>query len=98
MVCDDIVYCSAGYDVGGGACKITKDGDGLKAEQIWYIKGNKTVANHWSTPVYKDGYLYGMFSFKQLRRRPAEVRRGRHRQSDVGQTGLRRRAGHPRQR
>ena len=23
------------------------------------------LANHWSTPVVKDGYLYGMFSFKK---------------------------------
>ena len=23
------------------------------------------VQNHWSTPVCRDGYLYGMFSFKE---------------------------------
>lgn len=66
VVCGDIVYCSAGYDVGGGACKIAKAGDALTATQIWRIPGNKFVANHWSTPVYKDGYLYGMFSFKRF--------------------------------
>jgi outer membrane protein assembly factor BamB len=66
VVCGDIVYCSAGYDVGGGACKITKTGSGLAAAEIWRIPGNKAVANHWSTPVFKDGYLYGMFSFKRF--------------------------------
>jgi hypothetical protein len=65
IVCGDIVYCSAGYDVGGGACRIAKTGNGFSATEIWRITGNKSVANHWSTPVYKDGYLYGMFSFKR---------------------------------
>ena len=65
MVCGDIVYCAAGYDVGSGACKITKSGSEFTATQIWRIKGNAPVANHWSTPVYKDGHLYGMFSFKK---------------------------------
>ena len=26
--------------------------------------------NHWSTPVAKDGYLYGMFSFKKYGKGP----------------------------
>lgn len=65
VVCGDMVYCAAGYDVGSGLCKIEKDGDSLKAVEVWKIRGNKPVANHWSTPVYKDGYLYGMFSFKE---------------------------------
>lgn len=66
VVCGDIVYCSAGYGVGAGACKITKsDSGGLTAMEIWRITGDKPIANHWSTPVYKDGYLYGMFSFKR---------------------------------
>ncbi|HWE02377.1 MAG TPA: PQQ-binding-like beta-propeller repeat protein [Tepidisphaeraceae bacterium] len=65
VICGDIVYCAAGYNVGSGACKITKEGGGLAAVQIWRLTGNKPVANHWSTPVYNDGYLYGMFSFKE---------------------------------
>jgi len=66
VVAGDIVYCSAGYDVGGGACKITKDGDQFTATELWKIPGNRQVPNHWSTPVYKDGYVYGMFSFKKF--------------------------------
>ena len=65
IVAGDVVYCSAGYSVGGGACKITKEGDGFKATELWKIPGDLLVANHWSTPVLKDGYLYGMFSFKK---------------------------------
>jgi outer membrane protein assembly factor BamB len=65
IVAGDVVYCSAGYSVGGGACRITKEGDGFKATELWKIPGDLLVANHWSTPVCKDGCLYGMFSFKK---------------------------------
>ncbi len=61
IVSGEKVYCSAGYNVGGGACQITKTGSGFTATQLWQIPGNKEVANHWSTPVCKDGYIYGMF-------------------------------------
>ena len=64
VIAGDIAYCSAGYNVGSGAARITKNGDTFEAKEIWRTKGNKN-ANHWSTPVEKDGYLYGMFSFKE---------------------------------
>jgi outer membrane protein assembly factor BamB len=59
LVCGDIVYCSAAYDVGTSACKINKSADGFVAEQIWHQPAN-ILANHWSTPVYSDGYIYGI--------------------------------------
>lgn len=65
VVAGDVVYCSAGYGVGGGAFKVSKAGAEFKAEQLWQIPGDKEVANHWSTPVYKDGHMYGMFQFKE---------------------------------
>ena len=65
VVGGDIVYCSAGYNVGGGAAKVIKSGDRFSVRELWRTKGNEPVANHWSSPVYKDGHLYGMFSFKQ---------------------------------
>src|SRR6185369_4169875 len=64
IIAGDIVYCSAGYGVGAGAAKITKNGDVWEATEIWRETGNK-IANHWSTPILKDGYLYGMFQFKE---------------------------------
>jgi outer membrane protein assembly factor BamB len=64
VVHEDIVYCSAGYGVGAGAAKVTKNGNEWSAAEIWRTTGNK-LANHWSTPVLKDGYLYGMFQFKE---------------------------------
>ncbi|MBL9117063.1 MAG: PQQ-binding-like beta-propeller repeat protein [Verrucomicrobiaceae bacterium] len=63
VVWDDIVYCSSGYGVGASCFKIVKGDSGLKAEQIW--RRENECFNHWSTPVVKDGYLYGMFSFKE---------------------------------
>lgn len=65
VVSGDVVYCSAGYNVGGGACKITRNGDQFTATGLWKIPGDKQVPSHWSTPVCKDGYLYGMFSCKK---------------------------------
>jgi outer membrane protein assembly factor BamB len=61
VVYEDIVYCSAGYGVGAGAYRISPK---WESTEIWR-KETDEYANHWSTPVVKDGYLYGMFSFKK---------------------------------
>lgn len=68
VVYEDIVYCSAGYGVGGGAVRVSKSGSGFNAKEIWRTE-NKNI-NHWSTPVCKDGNLYGMFSFKDYGKGP----------------------------
>jgi len=68
IVWNDIVYCSAGYGVGGGACKISKTGNAFSAAQLWRHEGG--TVNHWTTPVCKDGYLYGIFGFKEFGRAP----------------------------
>jgi outer membrane protein assembly factor BamB len=65
VVAGDIVYCSAGYGVGAGAVRIAKKGAGFEATEIYRIRGDKPLANHWSTPVLKDGMLYGLFQFKE---------------------------------
>jgi outer membrane protein assembly factor BamB len=66
VVFNDIVYCSAGYDVGAGAVKLSKDAFNWSAQQIYRKPTNKPLANHWSTPVCKDGCLYGLFQFKEF--------------------------------
>ncbi len=68
VVWEDIVYCSAGYGVGAGAVKVSKSGDGLAATEIWRTENDNI--NHWSTPVVKDGYLYGMYGFKEYGKAP----------------------------
>jgi outer membrane protein assembly factor BamB len=78
VVFEDIVYCSAGYGVGAGAFKISKSGSSLSATQIW--RRENECFNHWSTPVVKDGYLYGMFSFKEYGKGPlacVDIRTGK---------------------
>ena len=57
VVWEDIVYCSAGYDVGAGAVKISKsaDGTGLEAKEIYRRDGND-LANHWSN-TGRQGWL-----------------------------------------
>jgi outer membrane protein assembly factor BamB len=59
VVCGDIVYCSAGYGVGSSACRITRAASGFTATQMWYQPANILV-NQWSTPIYSNGYLYGI--------------------------------------
>ena len=86
VVWEDIVYCSAGYGVGAGAYKITKSGDGFTSTELWRIEGD-SLANHWSTPVVKDGYLYGMFSFKKYGEGPlacVDIRTGDVKWSEAG--------------
>lgn len=66
VVCGDIVFCSAGYGVGGAACQIKKAGSGWEAKELWAKKGDTSdVATLWSTPVSKDGFIYGVLSYKK---------------------------------
>jgi len=70
VISGDIVYLSAGYDVGSAAIRIEKQGNRFTASKLWFSPGNEPVVNHWSTPVCKDGFLYGMFGFKQFKNGP----------------------------
>jgi outer membrane protein assembly factor BamB len=86
VVAGDIVYCSAGYGVGSTAIQLSRNGDAFSAKELWRITGDK-IANHWSTPVEKDGYLYGMFQFKQYGSGPVkciELRTGKEKWSQAG--------------
>jgi outer membrane protein assembly factor BamB len=66
VVAGETVFCTAGYEIGGAACRITRSGDGFTATELWRIKGNVPLGDLWSTPVQKDGHLYGMISFKKF--------------------------------
>ncbi len=65
VVSGNVVYCSAGYGVGAAAARVTRTGGTWSATEIYRFAGNKPLANHWSTPVLKEGHLYGMFQFKE---------------------------------
>ncbi len=66
IVFENYVYGSAGYGVGAKLFEIK----GNEASLVWE-KPNRLM-NHWSTPVFHDGHLYGMFSFKKYGRGPLE--------------------------
>jgi outer membrane protein assembly factor BamB len=70
VVSGDIVFVTAGYGIGGAACQVKKTDSGFEASELWRVKGDNLVASLWSTPVCKDGYLYGMISFKKFGKGP----------------------------
>ena len=59
VVSGDMVYCSAGYNAGAALVRIKKDGGKFVPELVW--RKQNQLMNHWSTPVAKDGFLYGLF-------------------------------------
>ncbi len=59
VVAGDLVYCSAAYEVGAAAVRVTRKGEAFEATEVW--RKPKELLNHWSTPVVKDGYLYGLY-------------------------------------
>jgi outer membrane protein assembly factor BamB len=65
VVAGDVIFCTAGYDIGAAACRITKGTSGFEVQQLWRAKGNNPAASLWSPPVHKDGFLYGMIGFKK---------------------------------
>jgi outer membrane protein assembly factor BamB len=64
VVADDVIFCSAAYGVGGAAVRISKEGDGFKVTELWKTSGDD-LANHWSTAVYYNGHLYGIYGFRK---------------------------------
>ncbi len=86
VVAGEIVYCSAGYGVGATAVQVSRKDDTFTATELWKVTGNK-IANHWSTPIEKDGYLYGMFQFKEYGEGPikcVDLRTGQEKWSQAG--------------
>jgi outer membrane protein assembly factor BamB len=53
---DGHVFAASGYGTGGGLAKLTKDGEGYTATQVYFTKRMK---NHHGGMVLLDGYLYG---------------------------------------
>jgi hypothetical protein len=59
VVDGDTVYCSAAYNVGSSACKISKTDSGFEAIRLWFDP-TSVLQSHWSTPICSHGYLYGI--------------------------------------
>jgi len=63
VVGGDIVYCSAGYGVGATAVRVARPENGWRVTELW--RKSNELMNHWSTPVYYEGHVYGLFGFKK---------------------------------
>lgn len=64
IVSGDIVYCSAGYNVGTDALRVSRNGAEWSTTKLWHKA--QPDCNHWTTPVCKDGYVYGIYGFKDF--------------------------------
>ena len=54
---DGMVFAASAYGAGGGAVKLSKDGNGgVKAEEVWF---SKKLQNHHGGVILLDGRLYG---------------------------------------
>lgn len=85
IVWSNIVYCSAAYGVGAGACQVTRDGGSLIATELWRKKGE--LQNHWTSPVCQDGFIYGIYGRGQQQGAPlkcVDIRTGEEKWSRDG--------------
>jgi outer membrane protein assembly factor BamB len=53
---DGLVFASSAYNVGGGLVKLSKDGGGVKAEEVYFTA---KMQNHHGGLILLDGCLYG---------------------------------------
>lgn len=70
VVARDLVYASAGYGVGAGLFRVSGATDEQQIDNVWF-KINKLM-NHWSTPVYYKGHLYGIYGHKKYGKAPLQ--------------------------
>ncbi len=57
IVKDDYIFCSTGYGTGAALLKIVRDGDGLRAEEQYFLD-SKTFQNHHGGMVLVGDYIY----------------------------------------
>ncbi len=59
VIAEDTLYHSAGYSTGARTALITKSGTVFRATELW--RKRDELINYWSTPVYHQGHLYGLY-------------------------------------
>lgn len=57
LVQDDHVFVSSGYGTGAALLKLTKSGDGVKAQEVYFLAQNE-FQNHHGQMILHDGYVY----------------------------------------
>ena len=53
----DYVFCSSGYGTGAALLKLVKDGDGVKAEEVYFLRG-KQIQNHHGGMILVGDHIY----------------------------------------
>ena len=53
----DLIFCSSGYGTGAALLKLVKDGDGVKAEEMYFLKPD-VLQNHHGGMVLVGDYVY----------------------------------------
>jgi outer membrane protein assembly factor BamB len=57
IVDGDFVFTSTGYQTGAALLKLAKDGDGVKAEEVYFLE-SRTLQNHHGGMVLVGGHIY----------------------------------------
>ena len=65
VVSGNLIHVTAGYGTGATGIEVTQKDKAWDVTEHWRIRGNGSVASHWSTPVAHEGYLYGLYSYKE---------------------------------
>jgi len=58
IVHDDYVFCSSGYGTGSALLKLSRSGDGVKAEEVYFLNQNQ-LQNHHGGLVLVGDCVYG---------------------------------------
>lgn len=51
------IFCSSGYGTGSALLELSRDGDGVKATEVYFLDGNK-LQNHHGGMVLVDDHIY----------------------------------------
>ena len=57
VIAGDYVFSSSAYGTGTGLVKLAKDGDGVKATEVYFLNAD-TLSNHHGGMILADGYIY----------------------------------------
>lgn len=66
VVYGNLIHVTAGYGTGAAVIEVTQKDKAWDVKEHWRIRGNGSVASHWSTPVAHEGHLYGLYSYKEF--------------------------------
>jgi outer membrane protein assembly factor BamB len=57
IIHEDYVFASTGYQTGAALLKLHRDGDGIRAEEIYFVD-HTVMQNHHGGLILHDGYVY----------------------------------------